>query len=79
MLILAVILIVIGVVLLLAPIPLPNAHAVGWLFVLVGLILLLVALLLASDLGHGDDLARSSLSRLARSSWSRILSDLSDT
>jgi hypothetical protein len=51
MVILGIVLLIIGIVLLLAPIPYPNTDAVGWLLVLVGVVLLLIGLLL----GYGVD------------------------
>lgn len=65
MVIIGVILLIVGVVLLLAPIPYPNTDAVGWLLILVGIVLLLIGLLLGSDIDLGDD--HSGLK--ARSSW----------
>ena len=48
MLTLAIVLLVIGIVLLLAPVPFANADTVGWLLAILGAILLLVALLSGS-------------------------------
>lgn len=39
------VLLIIGVVLVLAPVPLPNVDAVGWLMALVGVVLVLLAVL----------------------------------
>lgn len=65
MIILALVLLIIGVALLLLPIPLANKDSVGWLLIALGVILLIVALLLGA-VGHVD------LDH-ARSSWGRFL------
>jgi uncharacterized membrane protein HdeD (DUF308 family) len=75
MVILGVILLIVGIVLLLAPVPLANADTVGWILVLFGIILVLVGLLLGSDvnLGDGDAAVDSIVTAAAkcRSSWGR--------
>lgn len=49
MLELGVVLLVIGVVLVLAPLPLPNVDAVGWVLVIVGVVLVLLAVIDVHD------------------------------
>lgn len=69
MLLLAVVLLIVGIVLVLAPLPLPNVDLVGWLLIVVGAILLLVVLL--TDVVHIDrDHAQAAIDYV-RSSWSR--------
>lgn len=68
MVILGIVLLIIGIVLLLAPIPFANADAAGWLLALLGVVLILVGLLVGSDI----DLDHASASPL-RSSWSSLL------
>lgn len=60
MIVLGVILLIIGLVLVLAPVPIPNADPVGWFLALIGVILVVVALLVGADLhiGAGGILAR---------------------
>lgn len=48
MLVLAALFLIVGVALLLVPVPLANKDAVGWVAVVIGVILLLVVLLLGS-------------------------------
>jgi hypothetical protein len=55
MLLLAILLIVIGLVLLAIPMPFPNAHAIGGVLILIGVILLVVALVGTSGLGLEGD------------------------
>lgn len=69
MVILGIVLLIVGIVLLLAPIPFANVDAVGWLLVLVGVVLLIVGLLIGSGLDLGDDRAALPF----RSSWSCLL------
>lgn len=57
MLLFGAILFVVGVVLLIAPIPLPNVDAVGWICVAAGLILVVIGALLASDIGDSSHAA----------------------
>lgn len=45
MIVLAIVLLVIGIALLLLPIPLPNVDTVGWLLIGLGVVLLIVAVL----------------------------------
>lgn len=52
MILLAVVLLLIGVALLLLPIPLANKDSVGWLFVAVGVIVLIAALLIGAADGE---------------------------
>lgn len=53
MILLAVVLLILGVCLLLLPVPLANKDSVGWLFVALGVILVIVGLLLsAADGGN---------------------------
>lgn len=62
MILLAIVLLIIGVALLLLPIPLGNKDSVGWLFVAIAVILLIVALLLSAADGGNLELG-------FRSSW----------
>lgn len=48
MILLAVVLLIIGVCLLLLPVPLANKDSVGWLFVALAVILVIVSLLLSA-------------------------------
>lgn len=58
MIVLAVVLLIIGIALLLLPIPLANKDSVGWLMVALGVILLIVALLLGAVDDGGFHAAR---------------------
>lgn len=53
MILLAVVLLILGVALLLLPIPLANKDSVGWLFVALAVLVVIVALLLAAADGGG--------------------------
>lgn len=51
MLELGIILLIVGVVLLLAPVPFPNKDAVGWLIAFIALVLIVVAVVAANCTG----------------------------
>lgn len=65
MILLAVVLIVVGIALLLLPIPLPNVDTVGWLLVGLSVVLLIVTLLLSAADGDSVEIGSSAF----RSSW----------
>lgn len=69
MIVLGVVLLIIGIVLLLAPIPFPNVDLVGWLLVLFGIVLVLVGVLVSSDLNLGNDHAARYWGVLAARYW----------